>query len=195
MAGPLVAGSGGNIRRVIADGAYDGAPVTKAIRAARPARSPPRIVVPPPARSIPPPGQAHGGSERERHCAEIADARSHEMATGARLRTEITGRNRHRSAERPHRRNPARPHVRRPAKGGRDRHLGPEPTDPSGETCDNQGEMRSPGRGDHNLLVRCTKAMGNRVTNPDGTKVNNRVDSARTKFTQENPTGASLARD
>ena len=31
MAGPLVAGSGGMIRRVFADGAYDGEPVTKAI--------------------------------------------------------------------------------------------------------------------------------------------------------------------
>ena len=72
MAGPLAAGSGGNIRRVIADGAYDGQPVTDAIRAARPVKSPPKIVVPPPAKSIPPPGQAHGGSERERHCAEIA---------------------------------------------------------------------------------------------------------------------------
>ena len=36
MAGPLVAGSGGMIRRVFADGAYDGEPVTKAIREARP---------------------------------------------------------------------------------------------------------------------------------------------------------------
>lgn len=72
MAAPLVAGSGGNIRRVIADGAYDGAPVTDAIRAARPAKSPPKIVIPPPARSIPPPGAPHGGTERERHVAEIA---------------------------------------------------------------------------------------------------------------------------
>lgn len=72
MAGPLVASSGGNIRRVIADGAYDGAPVTDAIRAARPVRSPPKIVVPPPERSIPPPGTPHGGTEREIHCAEIA---------------------------------------------------------------------------------------------------------------------------
>ena len=72
MAGPLVAGSGGNIRRVFADGAYDGAPVTKAIRAARPVKSAPKIIVPPPAKSIPPPGTPHGGSERERHAAEIA---------------------------------------------------------------------------------------------------------------------------
>lgn len=72
MAGPLVAASGGSIRRVIADGAYDGASVTRAIRAARPPGSPPRIVVPPPARSIPPPGRPHGGTERECHAAEIA---------------------------------------------------------------------------------------------------------------------------
>ena len=73
MAGPLVAGSGGSIRRVIADGAYDGAPVAEAIRTVRPARTPSKIVIPPPKRSIPPPGQPHGGTERERHAAEIAD--------------------------------------------------------------------------------------------------------------------------
>ena len=72
MAPPLVAGSVGNIRRVIADGAYDGAPVTDAIRAARPAKSPPKTVIPPPARSIPHPGTPHGGTPRERHAAEIA---------------------------------------------------------------------------------------------------------------------------
>ncbi|MEO1495111.1 MAG: transposase [Pseudomonadota bacterium] len=72
MAGPFVAGSGGNIRRVIADGAYDGQPVTDAIRAARPVKSQPKIIVPPPTKSIPPPGTPHGGSERERHAAEIA---------------------------------------------------------------------------------------------------------------------------
>ena len=72
MAGPLVAGSGGYIRRVFADGAYDGAPVTEAIRVARPPRSPPKIIVPPQKQSIPPPGQAHSGTERECHAAEIA---------------------------------------------------------------------------------------------------------------------------
>jgi len=45
MAGPLVAASGGNTRRVIADGAYDGEPVSDAIRATRPANSPPEIIV------------------------------------------------------------------------------------------------------------------------------------------------------
>ncbi|MHA6688518.1 IS5 family transposase [Mesorhizobium sp. A556] len=72
MIGQLVANSGGNIRSVIADGAYDGEPTYQAIRAARPARSPPRIVIPPGKRSIPEKGQPHGGSERERHAAEIA---------------------------------------------------------------------------------------------------------------------------
>ena len=72
MAGPLVAGSGGMIRRVFADGAYDGEPVTKAIREARPPNSPPEIIIPPRATSIPPPDTPHGGSEREHHAAEIA---------------------------------------------------------------------------------------------------------------------------
>ena len=61
MAGPLVAGSGGMIRRVFADGAYDGEPVTKAIREARPPNSPPEIIIPPRATSIPPPDTPHGG--------------------------------------------------------------------------------------------------------------------------------------
>ena len=72
MAGPLVAGSGGNNSRVFGDGAYDGSPVTEAIRIARQTKSAPRIIVPPRKQSIPPPGQAHGGTERECHVAEIA---------------------------------------------------------------------------------------------------------------------------
>ena len=72
MAGPLVAGSGGMIRRVFADGAYNGEPVTKAIRDARPPNSPPEIIIPPCATSIPPPDSPHGGPEREHHAAEIA---------------------------------------------------------------------------------------------------------------------------
>ena len=58
MAGPPVAGSGGKIRRVFASGAYNGEPVTKAIREARPPNSPPEIIVPPRAASIPPPDMA-----------------------------------------------------------------------------------------------------------------------------------------
>jgi hypothetical protein len=72
MAGPLVAAAGGRIRSVTADGAYDGVPVYNAIRTARPARSPPKIIIPPASRSIPKPGLPHGGSERERHAATIA---------------------------------------------------------------------------------------------------------------------------
>ncbi len=72
MVGHLVANAGGNIRAVIADGAYDGEPVYQAIRAVRPARSPPRIIIPPSKPSIPAKGEAHGGSERERHAAEIS---------------------------------------------------------------------------------------------------------------------------
>ncbi len=72
MPGPLVGGFGGNIRRGFADGAYDGAPVTDAIRAACPPRSPPRIIVPPRKQSIPQPEQVHGGAERECHAIDIA---------------------------------------------------------------------------------------------------------------------------
>jgi hypothetical protein len=72
MIGELLASSGGNIRAVIADGAYDGAPVYEAIRAARPERSPPRIVIPPGKTSIPARQEPHGGSERKRHAAQIA---------------------------------------------------------------------------------------------------------------------------
>lgn len=68
----LVSNSGGNIRTVIADGAYDGAPVYQTIRAARPRRSPPKIIIPPGKSSIPDKDQPHGGTERERHAAEIA---------------------------------------------------------------------------------------------------------------------------
>lgn len=72
MIGHLVANSGGNIRSVIADGAYDGEPVYRAIREARPPRKPPKIVIPPSKLSIPGKGEPHGGSERECHSADIA---------------------------------------------------------------------------------------------------------------------------
>jgi hypothetical protein len=72
MIGGLVASSGGKIRTVIADGAYDGAPVYAAIRDARPKSSAPKMVIPPGKSSIPAKGEPHGGTERERHAAEIA---------------------------------------------------------------------------------------------------------------------------
>ena len=72
VAGSLVKDSGGQIKRIFADGAYDGAPTTEAVRSARPSSSQPKIIVPPRKDSIPPPDQPHGGSERELHAAEIA---------------------------------------------------------------------------------------------------------------------------
>lgn len=57
---------------MFADGAYDGAPIYAAIGAARTAKSPPKIVIPPQPRSIRAAGGPHGGTERERHAAEIA---------------------------------------------------------------------------------------------------------------------------
>ena len=57
MMGDLVASSGRRIRNVIADGAYDGAPVYQAIRAARPERLPTKIIIPPCRSSIPDRGQ------------------------------------------------------------------------------------------------------------------------------------------
>ena len=72
MIGHLVANSGGKIRAVYADGAYDGEPVYQAIRAVRPARSPPKIISPPGKLSIPGKGEPNGGSERERHAAEAS---------------------------------------------------------------------------------------------------------------------------
>jgi Transposase DDE domain len=47
MIGGLMGSSGGNIHTVIGDSAFDGAPAYQAIRAARPAHSPPWIVIPP----------------------------------------------------------------------------------------------------------------------------------------------------
>ena len=72
MIGHLVAGSGGNICSVIADGAYDGEPTYAAIRTVRPLRSPPKIVISPKEPSIPDKSEPHGGGGRERHAAEIA---------------------------------------------------------------------------------------------------------------------------
>jgi hypothetical protein len=72
MAGPLVEHAGGRIRSVTADGAYDGASVYAAIRAARPPSSSPAIIIPPAFPSIPASGTPHGGTERERHAASIA---------------------------------------------------------------------------------------------------------------------------
>ncbi|MEL6646069.1 MAG: transposase [Pseudomonadota bacterium] len=73
MAGDLVAKAGGRIRTVIADGAYDGQPTYDQIRAARPTKSPPRIVIPPRTPSILDRSASCGGSERERHALRIGE--------------------------------------------------------------------------------------------------------------------------
>ena len=72
MIGGLAASSGGSIRSVTAEGACDGEPVYQAVRAARPARSLPKIIIPPGKSPIPGKGQPHGGSGRARHAAGIA---------------------------------------------------------------------------------------------------------------------------
>ena len=73
MVTPLMEAAGGRIRRVFADGAYDGQPTYDAIRDASPPKSKPKIVINPRNTSIPDKGSPHGGSEREIHAAKIAD--------------------------------------------------------------------------------------------------------------------------
>lgn len=73
MVTPLLDNAGGQIRRVFADGAYDGQPTYEAIRDACPPKSKPKIIINPRNTSIPEKGAAHGGSEREIHAAKIAD--------------------------------------------------------------------------------------------------------------------------
>ena len=73
MVTPLMEAAGGRIRRVLADGAYDGQPTYDAIRDASPPKSIPKIVINPRNTSIPEKGSAHGGSEREIHAARIAE--------------------------------------------------------------------------------------------------------------------------
>ena len=73
MVTPLLENAGGRIRRVLADGAYDGHPAYDAIRNACPPKSKPRIVINPRNTAVPDRGSAHGGSERERHTSRIAE--------------------------------------------------------------------------------------------------------------------------
>ena len=73
MVTPLMEAAGGRIRRVFADGAYDGQPTYDAIRDASPPKSKPKTVINPRNTSIPDKGSPHGGSEREIHAAKIAD--------------------------------------------------------------------------------------------------------------------------
>ena len=95
MAGPLVAGSGGMIRRVFADGAYDGEPVTKAIREARPPNSPPEIIIPPRATIHSSPGHASWRIGTGAPCGGDRVEGKDELAETTGLRIESAWRNSH----------------------------------------------------------------------------------------------------
>jgi Transposase DDE domain len=86
MIGDLVASSGGNIRSVTADGAYDAEPVYQAIRSARPARSPPKIVI-----QGSTPWRQRAGAPRRRDRPIWPNG----LATTTRIRQAVTGRKRH----------------------------------------------------------------------------------------------------
>ena len=73
MVTPLMENAGGRIRRVIADGAYDGQPTYDAIYDASPPKSKPKVIINPRKPSIPEKGEAHGGTHRELHAARIAE--------------------------------------------------------------------------------------------------------------------------
>ena len=159
MAGPLVAGSGGMIRRVFADGAYDGEPVTKAIREARPPNSPPEIIIPPRATSIPPPDTPHGGSEREHHAAEIASKGrmnwQKRQGYGLRALGET-------AMARVKRLNGGKLNARTlPIPTNRNRHADRRTQSlyPCGGTKHNQDPLTNRGMGDHTIAAPCTKAV------------------------------------
>ena len=79
--------TGGQICRVLADGAYDGQPTYDAIRDASPPESKPKIVINRRNASIPDKGSVHGGSERNRHAsrtAEVGPISSLQAATAGR---------------------------------------------------------------------------------------------------------------
>ena len=163
MAGPLVAGSGGMIRRVFADGAYDGEPVTKAIREARPPNSPPEIIIPPRATSIPPPDTPHGGSEREHHAAEIASKGrmnwQKRQGYGLRALGET-------AMARVKRLNGGKLNARTiPIPTNRNRHADRRTQSlyPCRETKHNQDPLTNRGMGDHTIAAPCTKATLNPI--------------------------------
>jgi hypothetical protein len=130
QAGGLVARSGGRIRTVFAEGAYDGAPVYAAIRAARPVKSPPRIarrvkrpldvsmiLLAPAAAAIDPRRRRHPrGTPRwyrpRAPCRRDRRAWPHGLTGAPPLRQTGARRDRHRQAESQLRRSPPRPHVR-----------------------------------------------------------------------------------
>ena len=158
MAGPLVAGSGGMIRRVFADGAYDGEPVTKAIREARPPNSPPEIIIPPRATSIPPPDTPHGGSEREHHAAEIASKGRMNWQKRQGYGLRALGETAMARVNEAQRRQAQRSHIPIPTNRNRHADRRTQSLYPCGETKHNQDPLTNRGMGDHTIAALCTKA-------------------------------------
>ena len=154
MAGPLVAGSGGMIRRVFADGAYDGEPVTKAIREARPPNSPPEIIIPPRATSIPPSWRIGTGAPCGGDRVEGKD----ELAETTGLRIESAWRNSHGSRQEAQRRQAQRSHIPIPTNRNRHADRRTQSLYPCGETKHNQDPLTNRGMGDHTIAAPCTKA-------------------------------------
>ena len=158
MAGPLVAGSGGMIRRVFADGAYDGEPVTKAIREARPPNSPPEIIIPPRATSIPPPDTPHGGSEREHHAAEIASKGRMNWQNRQGYGLRALGETAMARVKRLNGGKLNRSHIPIPTNRNRHADRRTQSLYTCGETKHNQDPLTNRGMGDHTIAAPCTKA-------------------------------------
>ena len=159
MAGPLVAGSGGTIRRVFADGAYDGEPVTKAIREARPPNSPPEIIIPPRATSIPPPDTPHGGSEREHHEAEIASKGMMNWQKRQGYGLRALGETAMARVKRLNGGKLNAAHIPIPTNRNRHADRRTQSLYPCGKTKHNQDPLTNRGMGDHTIVAPCTKAL------------------------------------
>ena len=158
MAGPLVAGSGGMIRRVFADGAYDGEPVTKAIREARPPNSPPEIIILPRATSIPPPDNASWRIGTGAPCGGDRVEGKDELAETTGLRIESAWRNSHGSRQEAQRRQAQRSHIPIPTNRNRHADRRTQSLYPCGETKHNQDPLTNRGMGNHTIAAPCTKA-------------------------------------
>ena len=158
MAGPLVAGSGGMIRRVFADGAYDGEPVTKAIREARPPNSPPEIIIPPRATSITSPGHASWRIGTGAPCGGDRVEGKDELAETTGLRIESAWRNSHGSRQEAQRRQAQRSHIPIPTNRNRHADRRTQSLYPCGETKHNQDPLTNRGMGDQSIAAPCTKA-------------------------------------
>ena len=159
MAGPLVAGSGGMIRRVFADGAYDGEPVTKAIREARPPNSPPEIIIPPRAHIHSSPGHASWRIGTGAPCGGDRVEGKDELAETTGLRIESAWRNSHGSRQEAQRRQAHRSHIPIPTNRNRHADRRTQSLYPCGETKHNQDPLTNRGMGDHTSVAPCTKAQ------------------------------------